>query len=101
MLRRWDAAISRDVLLHWFNLMRPDGWIPREQVHATRKRKRERERARERERTSERENERESERERERESRGTVRASSYSQPRSVWEHVEKHGSCLRSEYDVW
>ena len=61
MVRRWDAAISRDVLLHWFNLMRPDGWIPREQVHATEEKERasERARARARERASERANERE------------------------------------------
>jgi mannosyl-oligosaccharide glucosidase len=31
IVSRWDAAISRDILLHWFNLMQPSGWIPREQ----------------------------------------------------------------------
>jgi len=28
----WDSAITRDVLSHWFGLMRPNGWIPREQI---------------------------------------------------------------------
>jgi len=30
LISRWEPAITRDVLLHWFNLMEPDGWIPRE-----------------------------------------------------------------------
>jgi len=31
LLAKWNPAIARDVLLHWFGLMQPDGWIPREQ----------------------------------------------------------------------
>ncbi|EFN57426.1 hypothetical protein CHLNCDRAFT_20925, partial [Chlorella variabilis] len=29
---QWDAAISRDILGHWFDLMNTQGWIAREQI---------------------------------------------------------------------
>ena len=32
LVARWDAGLSRDVLLHWLALLQSDGWIPREQV---------------------------------------------------------------------
>ncbi|KAL4859841.1 Mannosyl-oligosaccharide glucosidase GCS1 [Chlorella vulgaris] len=32
LIRRWDAAISRDILGHWFDLMNSQGWIAREQI---------------------------------------------------------------------
>lgn len=32
LIRRWDAAISRDILGHWFDLMNAQGWIAREQI---------------------------------------------------------------------
>ncbi|XP_053921994.1 mannosyl-oligosaccharide glucosidase isoform X3 [Cuculus canorus] len=32
LLGRWDAALSREVLAHWLDLMNADGWIPREQI---------------------------------------------------------------------
>ncbi|XP_053258221.1 mannosyl-oligosaccharide glucosidase isoform X1 [Podarcis raffonei] len=32
LLARWDAALSRDVLAHWLDLMNAEGWIPREQI---------------------------------------------------------------------
>eukprot|EP00929_Paragymnodinium_shiwhaense_P076182 TRINITY_DN39117_c0_g1_i1.p1 TRINITY_DN39117_c0_g1~~TRINITY_DN39117_c0_g1_i1.p1 ORF type:complete len:855 (-),score=143.72 TRINITY_DN39117_c0_g1_i1:43-2607(-) len=32
LIGRWDPAISRDVIAHWFGTMQADGWIPREQI---------------------------------------------------------------------
>jgi len=32
LVGRWDPAISRDVISHWFSTMRSNGWIPREQM---------------------------------------------------------------------
>ncbi|NXA44207.1 MOGS glucosidase, partial [Eudromia elegans] len=32
LVARWDAALSRDVLAHWLDLMNAEGWIPREQI---------------------------------------------------------------------
>merc|ERR1711957_435583 len=32
LMGTWDAALSRDVISHWFGLMQSDGWIPREQI---------------------------------------------------------------------
>lgn len=32
LLARWDPALSREVLAHWFDLMNAEGWIPREQI---------------------------------------------------------------------
>ncbi|XP_025902952.1 mannosyl-oligosaccharide glucosidase [Nothoprocta perdicaria] len=32
LVARWDAALSRDVLAHWLDLMTAEGWIPREQI---------------------------------------------------------------------
>lgn len=32
LIGRWDPALSKDVIAHWFGVMRKDGWIPREQI---------------------------------------------------------------------
>jgi len=32
LVSSWKPALTRDVLSHWFELMRPNGWIPREQI---------------------------------------------------------------------
>ncbi|KAL8206431.1 UNVERIFIED_CONTAM: hypothetical protein K2H54_003001 [Gekko kuhli] len=32
LLSRWDPALTREVLAHWFDLMNAEGWIPREQI---------------------------------------------------------------------
>lgn len=32
LVGRWSPAISRDVIAHWLNSMRANGWIPREQI---------------------------------------------------------------------
>ena len=32
LVSHFDDAISVDVLSHWYNAMRDDGWIPREQI---------------------------------------------------------------------
>ena len=32
LVRRWDPAISRDVLAHWLDLVNSQGWIAREQI---------------------------------------------------------------------
>ncbi|XP_062992121.1 mannosyl-oligosaccharide glucosidase [Elgaria multicarinata webbii] len=32
LLGRWDPALSREALAHWFDLMNAEGWIPREQI---------------------------------------------------------------------
>ncbi|NWR82063.1 MOGS glucosidase, partial [Centropus unirufus] len=32
LLGRWDAALSREVIAHWLDLMNAEGWIPREQI---------------------------------------------------------------------
>ncbi|NXL68983.1 MOGS glucosidase, partial [Chordeiles acutipennis] len=32
LLGRWDAALSREMIAHWLDLMNAEGWIPREQI---------------------------------------------------------------------
>ena len=32
LLRKWNPALSREVLAHWLDLMTVSGWIPREQI---------------------------------------------------------------------
>eukprot|EP00405_Crypthecodinium_cohnii_P037889 CAMPEP_0206545338 /NCGR_PEP_ID=MMETSP0325_2-20121206/12077_1 /ASSEMBLY_ACC=CAM_ASM_000347 /TAXON_ID=2866 /ORGANISM="Crypthecodinium cohnii, Strain Seligo" /LENGTH=850 /DNA_ID=CAMNT_0054044305 /DNA_START=244 /DNA_END=2792 /DNA_ORIENTATION=- len=32
LISKWDPELSMDVISHWFNTMRIDGWIPREQI---------------------------------------------------------------------
>ncbi|KAK9836881.1 hypothetical protein WJX74_010329 [Apatococcus lobatus] len=32
LVRKWDPAISRDVLAHWLDLVNSQGWIAREQI---------------------------------------------------------------------
>ena len=32
LVRRWDPAISRDVVAHWLDLVNSQGWIAREQI---------------------------------------------------------------------
>lgn len=32
VLSAWEPALAQDVLAHWFEQMRPDGWVPREQI---------------------------------------------------------------------
>ncbi len=32
LVRKWDPALSRDVLAHWLDLMNSQGWIAREQI---------------------------------------------------------------------
>eukprot|EP00898_Chlorokybus_atmophyticus_P002414 jgi/Chlat1/3173/Chrsp22S03407 len=32
LIRRWDPALSRDILAHWLDLMNQQGWIAREQI---------------------------------------------------------------------
>jgi mannosyl-oligosaccharide glucosidase len=32
LIQRWNKEISKDIIAHWFNSMREEGWIPREQI---------------------------------------------------------------------
>jgi hypothetical protein len=32
LVRRWDAALCRDALAHWLDLLTAGGWVPREQI---------------------------------------------------------------------
>ena len=32
LIGKWNAEISKDVMLSWVNQMEPEGWIPREQI---------------------------------------------------------------------
>lgn len=32
LVSRFDYSLSKDIILHWLTLMRPNGWIPREQI---------------------------------------------------------------------
>ncbi|XP_055594346.1 uncharacterized protein LOC129745350 isoform X2 [Uranotaenia lowii] len=32
LISTWDLDISLDILMHWFDLMNTEGWIPREQI---------------------------------------------------------------------
>merc|ERR1719506_2540324 len=32
LIGRWDPALARDAISHWFSTMHADGWIPREQM---------------------------------------------------------------------
>lgn len=32
LICQWSKPICMDILAHWFNTMKPNGWIPREQI---------------------------------------------------------------------